>query len=136
MSEESKLDLLIEQMSLLNSSVQELKKGQIESNNKINALDSKVSESNNKINALDSKVSELASQTSILQEQVARNNILLEHEIIPKLDIMIEAQKVYEERFPSVQQLKTDVELLKVDRDVTKAALSDCKREIEKLKIS
>ncbi|MCC8160814.1 MAG: hypothetical protein LIO53_05830, partial [Oscillospiraceae bacterium] len=67
----------------------------------------------------------LEERQNAVESQLRRNNILIEDSLLPKFDVMINAQRIYEKDFPSVRQLKTDVELLKVDVSILKTALRE-----------
>lgn len=77
------------------------------------------------VSGMKEKLDKLEERQNAVEALLKRNNILLKDALLPKLDIMIEAQQVYEENFPSVRKLKTDVELLKVDVSILKTAVKE-----------
>ncbi|MCD8181304.1 MAG: hypothetical protein LUF26_07500 [Firmicutes bacterium] len=125
MTVDEKIDLILSEVSGMKSEISDMKSDISGMKSEISDMKSDISGMKSEISDMKEKFNELEVRQDAVESQLRRNNVLIENEILPKLDIMIEAQQVYEENFPSVRKLKTDVELLKVDVSILKTAVKE-----------
>ncbi len=125
MTIDEKLDLLIEEVSGIKGDVSILKGDVSTLKGDVSTLKGDVSTLKDDMVEVKGSIASLDNRVTSLDDKFLKFRAYFENILEKKLDIMVEAQKVYEDRMPSIEQLERDVEFLKLDNDVEKIAISE-----------
>ncbi len=139
MTIDEKLDLLIEEVSGIKGDVSSLKGDVSSLKGDVSSLKGDVSSLKDDVSTLKGDVSTLKgdmvevkggiasldNRVTSLEDKFLKFRVYFENILEKKLDIMVEAQKVYEDRMPSIEQMERDVEFLKIDNAAEKTAISE-----------
>ena len=118
MTVDEKLDLLIEEVSGIKGDVSSLKGDVSSLKGDVSSLKEDMVEVKGSLSSLDNRVTSL-------ENNFLNFRVYVENTLEKKLDIMVEAQQVYEDRLPPLERLRREVELLKIDNEAEKSAISD-----------